>query len=282
VAGQLQDGRTVALCDKANSSVELPYLDVPLVDGIGGSYFSDYSRFLYLVHDAPIPSPLQGYIGLAGYTRVIPPRADLLSLMNVTHALLCDPTADPHFQFVQMVGQQYLYRNVQPLPRAFFVCDVEVVSTRDAVIERLRSLDVDVGRSALVLASESQPPPVLHDATCPQTASVQGTSKDNADGSFTADVLAPNDGFVVLSEVYFPERRAWIDGSEVPVQRTDLAFAGVYVPAGAHRIELRYVPTRFYQGTAVTIVTILAWFGTWIWSRRRVRGKTTRTKPVSV
>jgi uncharacterized membrane protein YfhO len=75
-----------------------------------------------------------------------------------------------------------------------------------------------------------------------------------------------------MSEPYFPERRAWLDGSEVPVQRTDLAFSGVFVPAGSHRVELRYIPTSFEWGLAVSVVTLLAWLGLWTWTRRRKQG----------
>jgi uncharacterized membrane protein YfhO len=77
----------------------------------------------------------------------------------------------------------------------------------------------------------------------------------------------------VLSEAYFPERRAWIDGREVPIQRTDLAFSGLYVPAGSHRVEVRYVPASFYLGATVSVLTLLAWIGLWGWSRRRGRAE---------
>ena len=41
-------------------------------------------------------------------------------------------------------------------------------------------------------------------------------------------------GFLVLSESYFPGWRARIDGSSVPVERTDLDLQGARIPPGRH------------------------------------------------
>jgi uncharacterized membrane protein YfhO len=133
-----------------------------------------------------------------------------------------------------------------------------------------------VAHSALVL-NPSPPGSLseLHDPACAQTGQVQVITQDNPDGTFSFEASAPSDGFVVMSEPYFPERRAWLDGSEVPVQRTDLAFSGVFVPAGSHHVELRYIPTSFEWGLAVSVVTLLAWLGLGAWTRRRQHRKIT-------
>ena len=53
------------------------------------------------------------------------------------------------------------------------------------------------------------------------------------------DVNAPRDGIVFFSETYYPDRRAWVDGTRIPRMKVDLAFTAVRVPAGTHRIELQ-------------------------------------------
>jgi uncharacterized membrane protein YfhO len=49
--------------------------------------------------------------------------------------------------------------------------------------------------------------------------------------------------------------------------KVNLAFTGILVPAGAHRIELRYDMRSFWWGTGLTVVTLFSW----LFAERRVR-----------
>jgi uncharacterized membrane protein YfhO len=82
-------------------------------------------------------------------------------------------------------------------------------------------------------------------------------------------VNAPTDGFLFFSEPFYPERRASIDGHTVPLLRANLAFTAVAVPAGAHDVELRYVPSRFYLGSVISSVTAAGYASVFVRRRRR-------------
>jgi hypothetical protein len=58
--------------------------------------------------------------------------------------------------------------------------------------------------------------------------------------------------FVVFSEIYYEnDWKAFVDGKEVPILKTNYLLRGVEVPAGKHTVELRYV-YPFYK-TANTL-----------------------------
>ena len=59
-------------------------------------------------------------------------------------------------------------------------------------------------------------------------------------------------GFVVLADAYDPGWRATVDGSPAPVLRANAVFRAVAVPAGQHRIEMRYRPAAATAGLAVS------------------------------
>jgi uncharacterized membrane protein YfhO len=43
---------------------------------------------------------------------------------------------------------------------------------------------------------------------------------------------------------YSSSWKAWIDGRPAPVMRTDYTFMGVVLPAGSHKVTLRYQPPQ--------------------------------------
>lgn len=62
------------------------------------------------------------------------------------------------------------------------------------------------------------------------------------------EVDSPAGGFVVISSTWAPEWRAFVDGVEVSVRRTNAMLQGVSVPAGRHGIEMRYEHPGFRWG----------------------------------
>jgi uncharacterized membrane protein YfhO len=64
-------------------------------------------------------------------------------------------------------------------------------------------------------------------------------------------------GMLVLSEVYYPGWRAYVDGAAASIYRADYALRAVEVDEGAHRVEMVYDPVSFKLGAAISA-------GSWI------------------
>lgn len=73
--------------------------------------------------------------------------------------------------------------------------------------------------------------------------------------SATVDAAAP--ALVVLSDPWYPQWRAYVDGKKVPLVRTNHAFRGVVVPAGTHEVEFRYEDAAHKKGLVLALLTIL-------------------------
>jgi hypothetical protein len=61
--------------------------------------------------------------------------------------------------------------------------------------------------------------------------------------SLDLEVDAPDRGVLYWADGFDPYWRARVDGEEVPVHRANLAFKGVFVPAGHHAVRFEYRPT---------------------------------------
>jgi len=83
------------------------------------------------------------------------------------------------------------------------------------------------------------------------------------------EVESRESGYVFLSEPFYPERIATVDGVRVTATKANLAFMLVPVPAGEHVVELRYEPTTLRLGTMVSLATAVSWWGLARWARRR-------------
>jgi uncharacterized membrane protein YfhO len=63
---------------------------------------------------------------------------------------------------------------------------------------------------------------------------------------------------LVLSEVYYPAWKAYVDGSPVPVHVADGLLRSVPVPEGEHAVELRYESWTLRAGMAISLLTAAA------------------------
>ncbi len=95
--------------------------------------------------------------------------------------------------------------------------------------------------------------------TCAEHGEVRVLAQDRPDGYVSVMVNAPRPGLVFLSEPYYVERQAFVDGRPAESLKANLAFTAVRVAPGQHHVELRHVPRSFQFGLAVSVVTLVAW-----------------------
>jgi hypothetical protein len=83
------------------------------------------------------------------------------------------------------------------------------------------------------------------------------------------------DGWIVISESAWKGWRAYLDGRRVKIQRANIAFLSVYVPAGDHHVRLAYLPQSFVAGRAISLLTLGA-IVTFAITRRVLRSRRPR------
>jgi len=80
----------------------------------------------------------------------------------------------------------------------------------------------------------------------------------------------------VFSEIYYPEGwTATVDGEPLPLYRADWTLRAALLPAGEHRVEMRFAPQSYRVGAAISratsipliLISILS-LGLLIWRRR--------------
>jgi len=72
------------------------------------------------------------------------------------------------------------------------------------------------------------------------------------------DAQLDSASWIVISQTAWKGWRATVDGRENPLYFGNHAFLATQVPAGHHEVVLRYRPTSFFVGLALTLTTLVA------------------------
>lgn len=151
-----------------------------------------------------------------------------------------------------------IFANARVLPRAFIVTDARIASDHNAAFDAIHAADFDPARTVVLekQQAEGTKQPALG------AASAVVTIADFSPNSILLTTNASSDGYLVLSEVYYPGWRAWVDDREVPVLRADYLFRAIELPAGEHRVRFTYDPASFKFGLGLfglTAIVLVVW-----------------------
>jgi len=138
------------------------------------------------------------------------------------------------------------------LPRAYAVTDIIGSTSEDAILAAMGTpafVPHEVGASTEAGAEGHYPG---------SWSTVIRWLRDDPD-RLALDVMAPAPAFLVVADAFFPGWSATLDSDRVPVYRVDHLLRGVKVPAGRHRITMRYEPAGWRVATVVTRTGFAVW-----------------------
>ena len=143
---------------------------------------------------------------------------------------------------------KYVFENIDPLPRAFFVDGAQKASQME-ILNRLRNAEFNPKTTAFV---EEDLPQVIEPPGAEAYAKIIDHDKQN----IKLEVNATGNNLLVLGEIYYPPCWfAYIDGKEVPIHKTNYAMRSIIVPEGEHTIEFKYESSRFELGKTLSTIT---------------------------
>lgn len=167
-----------------------------------------------------------------GFNRIITPHrydSKIIDLLGVKYILSLSDISSPKLTKVFQEGQTRIYENKDVLPRAFFVEQVNRMHLKKDVIKRMFADDFGPKTEALIEEQVNiHPKPVTVGKI-----NIIHYSQNNV----SIKTENSGDGFLVLTDSFYPTWHAKIDGKETKIYRTDYNFRGIFVPKGNHLIE---------------------------------------------
>ncbi len=155
------------------------------------------------------------------------------------------------YELVFQYGQSQVYENKEALARAFLVHDYQVLKDE----EILRTLMTEDFNPQEVLSLEEEP------VDLPEERIGEDEVVINEDQYFNNQVIiktkSDSDGFLFLSDNYYPGWKAFIDNQETKIYRADYTFRAIFAPKGEHEVRFVYQPDSFKIGGLISLGSFL-------------------------
>lgn len=125
------------------------------------------------------------------------------------------------------------YDHIQSIPDTFLKAD------------KIESLMTHLPNTALVNGPTEVPPKGLTPNPSPKAFPIKGNNKfltviTSSVNHLTLATHFPTTKFLVFNDAFHPKWQAFIDNKPVMIQRANIAFKGIWIPAGTHRVTWRY------------------------------------------
>ena len=193
-------------------------------------------------------------------------RSPVIGLMNTQFVITGRRLADSPFREAASIPGGYVYENPAVLPRFFLVSRLRPARSLEEAAALLKSADFDPRHEAIV---EGAPEP------SPPTGEPEGTVSVSEFGlqQVRLSVESQRPAYLVTSETHYPGWRAYVDGRPQPIYYTNVAFRGFPVPAGKHRILMRFEAPLFWWAAAASALGWIVWAALLLAFRGRADGR---------
>lgn len=164
------------------------------------------------------------------------------------------------FNVLNMLNAKYfitadnsLMVNPDALGNAWFVDTVEIVDGADAEMDALDRID-----PAVTAVADRRFSSVIEKAAAPAAPGDTIFETSYTPSSLTYSATTANGGLAVFSEVYFPWGwEATIDGKPTEIARVNYLLRAIAVPAGHHKIEMRFDPTSVSTTVGIARASVI-------------------------
>jgi len=244
------------LAPELNPNIGMPS-GVETLNGYGNMMIMRYGEFINLSQGDPVDE-LDLFLSVTKVSK-------LVSLLNVKYIVLSSTSNlnDLLFEKIFDNGKYKIYRNINAFPRAFIVHEARIINGRDSIFRELASPEFNPAISAIV---EEGVDGWINNPTAKSPLPKFTSYSSN---KIAIDAFLTKPGFLVLGDVWYPGWKAFVDGKETKIYRTNYVMRGVVLPEGRHKVEFSYDPISFKIGALISLASIILAmvFLSWDWRR---------------
>lgn len=222
--------------DKDNLSPNWPVADrIAVLGGRESLEPGDYMRLLW-----PVAEKLPKEYG------------DLLDMANVKYVFSLERLETPGLRLLRRKKMGdisgYLYKNINCLPRAYFVRSIKVIKDRSLVIKELLDQGFDPRREMVIekeIAYRWRP------SSSPERVEIMRYEANQV----LLKTRSDQPRILFLSDSFYPGWKAFVDGETSRIYRANYMFRAVRLGAGEHEVKFIYDPMSFKIGAVISLLS---------------------------
>jgi hypothetical protein len=169
-----------------------------------------------------------------GFNRIITPQdplSKISDLLGVKYILSLEDLKYTKLKPVFSDGFVKVYENTFAFPRAFFINNTLIVKSKQEAINAMFQVNYQLNSRAVV---EN----VVDNSLFKSSWDIGQVNFVNySDEKVLLKTKNSGDGFLILTDSFYPSWHATIDGQETKIYLTDFNFRGIIVPKGEHVVE---------------------------------------------
>ena len=164
-----------------------------------------------------------------------------INMLNTKYIIFKDPSS----------GQLTYQMNPDAAGPCWFVDDLKIEKNPSKVMSMLDSLPV---KKTAIVEDE-----IKLNTTAQMGDSIWLVSNKNDLINYQSSTNGER--FAVFSEVFYKRGwKAYVDGKEIPIYKTNYVLRGAFIPAGKHDIKFEFRPDTYYKGEWIGIIAnALVW-----------------------
>ena len=254
----------------------IPHALAPVFDARPGDEQNSYQAHRYL---ALVPLGARGRVDKIEITNLT--GGSPLALWKASVHDSASETSTPlsplyaEWEPVYQHDQALILRNRSTLPRAWLVGEAEAVDGEEALrrISGESGPDFDPRRTALLEVAPTEMPALPGGELASESEARVSIYEPNR---LVIETRAAQPAVLVVSEMFYPGWEATIDDRPARIHLTNFLLRGVYVPAGEHRVEMRYRAPAARNGAIISACTLVG-LCLLVAFDRRAKGRSSRT-----
>ena len=236
--------------------------DIPQVIGHHGNEMNDYDQLLGGKNIWHNLYPNQEEEGYPAARDLLDPPRNLYALLSVRFMILPESLPVPGFHLVTgpapttPTGRPALLYEADSTPPYARVVPAAAKIPDERIVPTLMDPRLDIDR--LLLLPDTASIDVPRVTTMPEASGSRASVSHWEPGKMSVrlDPAPQAASFLMVSENWYPEWRATVDGRAVTPLRGDYTFLTVPVPAGARDVELAYSRDTYDVGKTITLASL--------------------------
>jgi hypothetical protein len=203
-------------------------------------------------------SAIKGVDMLGGDYRKINknPGSKTIDLLGAKYIITPYPLKTKGLKLIYQKADFGIYENKRDvLPRAFITHKAKIIKDRTEILKELEAPHFNPREYIII---EEEVPAIKKKKGSPgsKTKSKAEIVEYQPD-EVVIDVKLDRNGFLVLTDNYYPGWKAYVDGKKTKIYKANFALRAIRLSAGEHKVKFIYAPLSFKIGAGITVLTLL-------------------------